>query len=409
MVPHFRAAYNAAYTPERYDRYANALRARLGCEVGFRLAETPVFLPPELVRACERAASEIVAALAEPQRLERMRAMVPTRFDTAGRGARPQFAVVDFGLARDANGRIEPRVVELQGFPSLLAFELLQYEAWAAELETVVPGQTWSCWHGALSGPAFLERTRRAIVGDCDPAEVVLVDVEPERQKTYCDFAATRLLFAVDACDPRSLYVRRGRLYRRDAAGRERRVRRLYNRLVGDDLERLAPELAFDVRDDNDAVWAPHPAWFWHWSKASLPFLDHPAVPRTRVIPEYDAADGPALQDSVLKPLFSFAGRGVNVRPRPDDLAAIPASERGGWCVQEKIAYAPALATPEGEPVKVELRVLLVRPDDEAELLPAINLCRLGRGEMMGVDYNRDRTWVGSSIALWPAPLVSSR
>jgi hypothetical protein len=398
----FREAFNAAYTPERYARYERELRERLGCEAGFRLAETPVFVPPELVARCERAAREIVAQLAEPARLERMRGAVPERFDDEGRGSMPQFAAVDFGIERAADGRFVPRVVELQGFPSLLAFETVQRDAWVRELEEIFPETRWSCWFGGLDGARFLDLARRTIVGNEDPAEVVLLDREPEHQKTYCDFAATRLLFGVDACDPRALSLRHGRVYRRDALDREIPVARIYNRIVGDDFERPDFRLPFDVRDSG-VTWAPHPAWFWQWSKASLPYLDHPSVPRTRLLSEIDVSAPGVLENAVLKPLFSFAGTGVNVHPAAADVAAIPEAQRDRWCLQEKIAYAAALRTPEGEPVKVELRVLLLRPDVQEDLVPAINLCRLSRGDMLGVDYNRNQTWVGSSIGLWEA------
>lgn len=403
MEPRFRAAFNAAYTPERYRRYARNLRERLGCEAGFRLAETPVFLPAYLIARCEDVTREIVAQLAEPERFERMRHAVPPRFDTDERGSMPQFAVIDYAIERGPDGRLEPRVVELQGFPSLLAFELVQRDAWVRELDAILPDMQWSCWLNGLDGASFLELARRAIVGNEDPAEVVLVDREPERQKTFCDFAATRLLFGVDACDPRALYTRRGRLYRRDVSGREIPVARIYNRIVGDEFERPDFALPFDVRAAG-VSWAPHPAWFWHWSKASLPYLDHPCVPRTRLLSEYDRMGDLAVEDCVLKPLFSFAGSGVNMRPTAVDVAAVPARERDRWCLQERIAYGAAFAAPDGDAVKVELRILLVRPDDESTLVPAINLCRLGRGDMLGVDFNRDRTWVGSSIGLWESP-----
>ena len=54
----------------------------------------------------------------------------------------------------------------------------------------------------------------------------------------------------------------------------------------------------------------------------------------------------------VLKPLFSFAGAGVNVAPSRADVAAIPAEQRGAWCLQEKIEYAPVLAAADGGRVK---------------------------------------------------------
>ncbi len=296
-------------------------------------------------------------------------------------------------------------MVELQGFPSLYAFEVVQRDAWVAEISELFPQTSWSACYAGLGRDAYVERLRKTIVGDCDPSAVVLVDIEPSRQKTACDFAATRTLFGVEAVDPRELFVRGKRLFRRDSNGREAAVERLYNRIVGDDFVRPGFAWPFDLRDDIEVAWAPHPHWFWIWSKASLPFLDHPAVPRTRRLSDVETLPEDLERDYVLKPLFSFAGSGVDVHPTPAAVAAISAVDRAGWCLQEKIAYAGALASPEGA-VKVELRVMLLRPDAESELIPATNLCRLSRGDMHGVDHNANATWVGSSIGLWDADAV---
>jgi hypothetical protein len=402
VQPQFRAAYNAGYESARFERYVASLEATLGGSIGFRLAETPVFFEADLVKRCERAAREIVAQLAEPDRIDRMREAVPERFRGPSPGALPQFAVVDFAIARAPDGTLVPRVVELQGFPSLYAFEVVQRDAWVAELSAVFPGASWSACYGDLDRDAYVERLRETIVGDCDPSAVVLVDIEPARQKTACDFAATKALIGVEAVDPRELTVRGKRVFRRDAQGREVPVERLYNRIVGDDFARPGIAWPFDLRDDIDVAWAPHPHWFWIWSKASLPYLDHPAVPRTRRLSDVERLPETLDRDYVLKPLFSFAGSGVDVHPTPAAVAAIPAAAREGWCLQEKIAYADALASPAGS-VKVELRVMFLRPDARSELVPATNLCRLSRGDMHGVDHNVDATWVGSSIGLWDA------
>jgi hypothetical protein len=407
VQPHFRAAYNAGYHGARFERYVARLEAALGGSVGFRLAETPVFFEPELVRRCERAAREIVTQLAEPQRLERMRDAVPARFRGPDPGALPEFAVVDFAIARAPDGSLVPRVVELQGFPSLYAFEVVQGDAWVAELSELFPATSWSACYGGLDRAAYVERLRQTIVGDCDPSAVVLVDIEPARQKTACDFAATRALFGVDAVDPRELTVRDKRVFRRDSSGREVPVERLYNRIVGDDFARPGFEWPFDLRDDIDIEWAPHPHWFWLWSKASLPYLDHAAVPRTRRLSEVETLPDSLERDYVVKPLFSFAGSGVDVHPTAASVAAIAPAEREGWCLQEKIAYADALSSPEGA-VKVELRVMFLRPRGESQLVPATNLCRLSRGDMHGVDHNHNATWVGSSIGLWEADAIDT-
>ncbi len=343
--------------------------------------------------------------LAEPARIGPIREAVDVRFAGGAAGSLPQFAVVDFAIARDEHGMLVPRLVELQGFPSLIAFELMQHEAWERELTKIVRHAAWRSTFAPLERGDVLRLARETIVGDSDPAEVVMLDVEPKRQKTYCDFSATKKLFDVDACDPRELYVSSGRVMRRAEDGTVRRVTRIYNRLVGGDLLDPAIALPFDMREDVGLTWAAHPAWFWIWSKASLPALDHPAVPKTRLLSEVTELPD-KLEDYVVKPLYSYAGSGVMIAPTREQIATIPKQERSAWCLQERIAYAPALETPDGDGVKVEVRVMLLRPDHATELVPALNLARLSRGVMHGVDHNKDMPWTGSSIAMWNESLI---
>ncbi len=403
MDPRWRPAYNAAFTPELYRAYASDLERRTGT-VGFRLAETPVFVPDEFRARCERAAAEIVAQLCEPARLRRMERAVPARWKVPGRDALPNFAALDFAVVRDGDGTLAPRLVELQGFPSLVAFETMQADAWAATLARIPElDRPWTNRFGGRDRDALLALARRTIVGEHAAGDVVLLDLEPGAQKTACDFVATRTLFGVAAVDPRDLTLRGGRLFRRDRDGAERPVRRIYNRLIVDELERSGVALPFDPREPIDVEWTPHPDWFWIWSKYSLAFLDHPAVPRTTLVSDLASIPSGVEDGYVLKPLFSFAGAGVNVRPSAADVAAIPAAQRDGWCLQQRIEYAAALTTPHGDPVKVEIRLMFLRPDGDPALHLALNLCRLARGAMHGVDYNRDLPWTGSSVGLWQA------
>jgi hypothetical protein len=289
-----------------------------------------------------------------------------------------------------------PKLIELQGFPSLTSFQVVQRDVWVDTLRTMSGFEgEWSCWFSGYDRASFLELARLTITGDHDPREVILMDLDPPAQKTYPDFAATKLLFDVDAVDPAQL-VKRGRaLFRQDGTP----VRRIYNRVVFDELLKKGVELPFDYREELDVEWAPHPNWYWVWSKYSLPFLSHPSVPRATFVSDLERVPDDFTQRYVLKPLFSFAGGGVNVEPTPADLEAIPPAERHAWCVQEKIEYEPALRAPDGG-VKVEIRMMFLRPDGEARPVLAQNLVRLSRGKMLGVDFNKDFTWVGSSIAL---------
>jgi len=403
MDPRFREPFNAQINGAIYGAYTRDLEARIGSPFEFRLAESPVFLPDDLTRQIVSSAREIVRQLSDPPRLRRMKAAIPPQWDAPGMDALPSFTQVDFAIVADEAGRLVPRLIELQGFPSLTALQVMQRDSWNEILHSQMTGleNEWSCWLGQMDRPSFLKLATRTIVGDHDPAEVILMDLDPPRQKTYVDFAATKILFDVDPVDPTALTRRGNQLWRRHRGG-DVQVKRIYNRVVFDELARKGTTLPFDFRDPLDVEWAPHPNWYWVWSKYSLPFLDHPSVPKATFVSDLTSVPDDLTDRYVLKPLFSFAGGGVNVEPTAADIARIPDEERAGWCVQEKIEYAPALRAADGGGVKVEIRIMFLRPDDEAEPILAQNLVRLSRGKMLGVDFNKDFTWVGSSVGLTP-------
>lgn len=404
MQPEYRAAFNAAFTDELASSYARDLEKRSGCAPGFRLAETPVFLTEDLASALADGARAIVAQLSRPEAIARMKRAIPERWKAPGTDALPSVAQVDFAVVKGADGRLVPRLIELQGFPSLAAFEVLQSDAWGEVLSRVngLDKARWSPYFSGLDRERFLDLLRRTIVGGEDPEEVVLLDLSPREQKTAIDFCSTKALLDVDAVDPRSLVKEGNRLFR-TKAGRRVAVKRIYNRIVFDELIKKDLTLPFDFRDDLDVRWVPHPNWYWTWSKYSLPLLSHETVPKATYLSELDSVPADLTERYVLKPLFSFAGGGVNVDPTPEDLARIPRSERGSWCLQEKITYDPCLLAVDGGGVKVEVRMMFFRPDGEDVPTLGLNLCRLSRGKMLGVDFNKDFTWVGSSVALMSA------
>lgn len=389
MDRRFRALFNEHFNDALYENYKRDLSQRLNCKFEFRLAESPVFLPDDFKAQLTSSARAIVDQLRDPANLARMKEAIPERWNTPGMDTLPSFTQVDFAVTADG-----PKLIELQGFPSLTSMQTIQRDAWNDALQQI-PGldREWSCWYSGLDRAQFIELSRRTIVGDHDPREVVLLDIDPPKQKTYPDFAATKLLFDVDAVDPRELTKRGRELWRGNT-----RVRRIYNRVVFDELIAKNIETPFDYRDDLDVEWAPHPNWYWVWSKYSLPFLNHPSVPKATFVSDLDRVPDD-LSRYVLKPLFSFAGGGVNVDPTAADVNAIPERDRHSWCLQEKIEYAPALQAADGGGVKIEIRMMFLRPDSESTPILAQNLVRLSRGKMLGVDFNKDFTWVGSSVA----------
>lgn len=402
MEPSFRRDFNAAYGPDFYRKYLDRFERRVGCKIPFRVAETPLFFTRALRDRLERSANEIVQQISNPALIEKLKAAIPPALDVPGMDPLPNCVQVDFAITRGADGELEGKVVELQAFPSLYALMVVQAEV-MSEMLAEMPGldRRWSIYFSGLDRASFTEHFRRAVLADEAPENVVLLDLDPPSQKTYPDFLATKELTGIDSICPTTL-IRDGRKLLRKVDGRLVQVRRIYNRIVFDELEVKKVELPFKYTDDLDVSWCSHPNWYWTWSKYTLPTIDHPAVPRARTVASLDRIPDD-LERYVLKPLFSFAGSGVNVDPTRADIDAIPAEQREGWLLQEKITYEPALIMPTGEGVKGEVRMMFLRaPGDVAPKL-VLNLVRLSRGKLLGVDQNRDLTWVGGSVGIIPA------
>lgn len=400
MEPELRRRFNECWTPQLFERVRGDLERRLGCPIPFPMAESPMFLPASLRERLERTASEIMEQLVRPEFIRRAEESIPERWKGPGRGTLPQLAVVDLAIVREQDGSLGCRVVELQGFPSLYCFQIMLADVWATALAEI-PGmpERWRLFFGGEERYHAMALLRRSILADEDPENVVLLDFRTNHQKTYPDFAATRRWFGIDPICVTELICEGKNLYR-EKDGKRIPVRRIYHRIVFDELERLGGQLPFDPRAEMNVAWAPHPEWYFLWSKVSMLYLDHPAVPWTRRLSDLEEVPGD-LDDYVLKPLFSFAGTGVHIDPTHEDVANVPADQRRDWVLQKKVFYAAAFDNVEGRPIKAELRMMFVRPDESDEMTLLLNLGRLSRGKMMGVDHNRDLAWTGASVGIW--------
>jgi hypothetical protein len=391
MVPELRRAFNANFTPEKYRKFLERLYAVCGTEVQFRVCETPCFFPESLLNDVARAGTEMVRQLMEPAYLQASDATIPAEWNVPNQNERPMFLQVDFGLVRDESGQLKPKLVELQAFPSLYAY---QPEMAKTYVEGYGLSRELRLYLSGVDGSSYRNLLRRAIVGDHAPENVVLLEVDPFHQKTLPDFLLTRQMLGIPIVDIREV-VKQGNklLYRSD--GKLIPIERIYNRTIVDELIRKRVTLPFDYRDELDVEWAGHPNWYFRISKFSLPFLKHEAVPETWFLSELRELP-PDRENYVLKPLYSFAGAGITFGPTDEQIAAIPAERRGDYIVQERATFERVIETPHG-PTQPEIRIMYVWLD---ELMPVMALIRMGRGKMMGVDHNRDLEWVGSSAAL---------
>lgn len=396
MIPELRRAYNAGFTEEKYLGMLRDLESEVGFPIDFRISETPLFLTGELTGELERAAWEILGTVTSEEYLRQADRAVPAGLAVPGEDAHPAFLQIDFGLVYDETGRVAPRLIELQGFPSLYGFQWLLDRGFRGRFD--IPASVTPYFAG-LDESTYPERLREVIVGDCDPEQVILLEIDPEHQKTRCDFAVTERLLGIATICPREVREKNGRLvYERD--GRDVPIRRIYNRVIFDELERKG--LTFDhlfrreIRDLG-AEWVGHPNWYLKISKFSLPFLRTPYAPEAHFLS--DLPEIPAdLESWVLKPLFSFAGLGVELGPSAERLRAI--ANPADYLLQRKVEYAPVVETPDG-PAKAEVRMMFVwKKGGRPELIN--NLVRMSKGKMMGVDFNKDKTWIGASLAYHP-------
>lgn len=392
MHPELRARFNADFTAERY---ANLLRAANETEywpVDFRISESPLFLTDEFTTEIQQAAENIVAQLRTPEFARHARTAIPSGLEVPGETSHPIFLAVDFAVC-DEGGRLTPRLIELQGFPSLYAFQLFLVGCMRTAFPAIPPD--WKSFFSGFDEESYTALLRRTIIGDADTENVILLEVEPEKQPTRIDFACTDSLLGVRPVCLTEV-TKRGRqlFYRRDE--REVRIERIYNRVIFDELLRRSDlKPGFNFQDEIDVEWVGHPNWYFRISKHSLPYLrsEHAA-------PAFFADAFPAderIDDYVLKPLYSFAGLGVDLNPTSEKLAALP--EARAWIMQKKVAYADFVPTPDGPRSKAEIRMMFIWPEDGEPML-VNNLVRMSQGEMMGVKFNKDKTWVGASIAL---------
>jgi len=391
MIAELRREFNEKlYTPEKYARFVAALDAAAGTHIQFRHNETPVFLPRELIETMCESGRDMLRQAVAPEYLAVSDRAIPARYRVPNETACPLFVQADFGLVRTAAGAIEPRLVEIQGFPSLYAYQPVMAETYRRvygldpSMPTLLSGLDMESYWSLLS---------MAIVGDHAPENVVLLEIDPERQKTLCDFHVTEQVAGVRAMNLREVEQEGRKLfYRRD--GRRVAIDRIYNRCIVDELDRMGVAAPFDWNADLEVEWAGHPNWYFRLSKFTIPFLDHGHVPETLFLDRVSNIPDD-LDNWVLKPLFSFAGLGVEVGPARERVER--AIEAGDHILQRRMRWEPVIATPEG-PTQIEVRIMYLWFEG-GEPQPVNTIIRTGRGKMMGVDFNKGLAWVGASAA----------
>ena len=385
MLEPFRSDFNARFTQEKYRELLTRVEAWTRTPgIEFRVAETPCFFPKAMLDEMAAIGAELTHQLVDnPAYMAAAAGSVPPEYCVANESPHPNFMTVDFGLVRGADGRLEPKLVELQAFPSIFGYQ----DVLAQEYIDTYGLERDLKWHlGGLDEESYWALLRGVILGGHPPENVVLSEIEPEGQKTRPDFHVYEDRLGIATVDIATLR-KEGRRLLYERNGQWVPIKRIYNRAIVDELLRKQVTLTFDYRDDLDVEWAGHPNWYFRISKFSLPFLKHPAVPGTVFLDAWFRGEGRALLPEdrtkvLLKPLYSFAGRGIQFAPTNEELGAIPEAERHLYLLQERVQFEPVITTPHGR-TQAEVRIMYVWPDD-GSLLPVTSLVRMGRGSHDG-------------------------
>jgi hypothetical protein len=395
MVPELRQAFNQQFTKEKYEAFLQELNSKHPGAIEFRVAETAVFadknFKQKLVDACE----SIVDVILDPRFKEITANSMPADERVPNENDHPNMIAFDFGICIGEEGEPEPQLIEMQGFPTLFGFQVFYPEIFRKHFS--IP-RNYTQYLGNYNRETYLRDLKEVIVGDTPVENVILLEIKPHEQKTRIDFYCTQDYLGVQpVCITELIQEGRKLFYMRE--GKKTEVKRIYNRVIFDDLKAQRDTLGnfVDITQELDVQWIPHPNWFYRVSKFTIPFIRHPYVPPTFFLGEIKQVPAD-LENYVLKPLFSFAGQGVLIDVTREDLEKI--KDPDNWILQRKVPYADIIKTPD-IPAKAEIRIMYLWKDGWERPKPAINLARLSKGKMIGVRYNKDKEWVGGSVCFF--------
>jgi hypothetical protein len=390
MIPSIRNKYNAEFNADKYACFIKDLNEAFDYEIDFRISESPIFIDKRLKEELIKAGNEIVDIILQPDFKAMTEAAVPPHLKVPNEDDHTSLLAIDFAICLDEHGQFTPQLIELQGFASLYG-----YQEWLAEMyrEHFNIPDGYDNKFLDYTHQTYLNRLKQVIVGDQDPSNVVLLEIEPWKQKTQIDFKVTEQYLGIKAiCLSEVIMEGRNLFYHLN--GVKTPIKRIYNRVIFDELlQRDDLKLQFNMVEDVDVEWVAHPNWFFRISKYTMPFLKSKYVPETYFVNELKSIPED-LENWVLKPLFSFSGQGVIFDVALSDISSL--ENPADFILQRKVLYAPAVQSPTG-PVKCEIRLLYLWDKNEARPTLTLNLGRMSKGKMIGVRYNTDLDWVGGT------------
>ena len=394
MISKYRELFNAQFTEKKYQEFKDDIASDFNYLPTFRLAETPFFISKELQSQLIEGCDEVIAFIQKEDFKLLTNKSLELNIKVPNEDEHTTFLAIDFGICEE-DGKIIPKLIEVQGFPSLYNYQLNVYEKFKNHypfLKELTPFIT------DITQQEYLDILEEAICNNHPKKNVILLEIEPEKQNTKIDFYYCKRDIGIPIVCVTELIKKGKQLFYKNLAGYEILVKRIYNRVIFDELNlRTDLQLNFSFSDDLDVEWAGHPNWFFRISKFILPLLKGKYFIETTLLS--DLKEMPQdLENYVLKPLFSFSGTGVIFHVTKEDIESVVEKEL--YILQKKVNYLPIVQSPDGK-VKAEVRVLCVWKKDDVAPTLLCNLVRLSRGEMIGVKFNKDKDWVGGTLGLF--------
>ena len=392
MQQELRNQFNKSFTEEKFEAYKSQIEALSPGNLDFTLAETPIFISKEFTNQLLATCEHIIDAIVSPSFNTQTQSAIPNNANIANEKEYPDFLVFDFGICENEQKEIEPQLIEMQGFPSLFAFQALHS---AITFNYAQVPANYSSYLNGYTQETYFQLLKEIVLGDLDPSQVILLDLFPTQQKTRIDFYCTESILGIKTICFTQLIGEGNKLFY-ELDGKKIAIKRIFNRLIFDELfqQKDLPK-TIDLLHPWEVEWLPHPNWFYRVSKFTLPLLRHPYIPRTYYLNELKEIPAD-LNNYVLKPLFSFAGMGVIIEVTIDDIIKIKDPEN--WILQRKVNYASIIKTPD-EPAKAEIRLFYFWKKGWSRPEAVFNLARLSKGKMIGTRYNKNKQWVGGTVA----------
>jgi hypothetical protein len=395
MIKAVREKFNASFSEKKYGEFLADLNHSFNHKITFRVAESPIFINKEFKKKLLEGSNQIIDFLVRDDFKKLTDRAIPRNLIVPKETDHTLFLALDFAVVRSVDGKLHPQLIEMQGFPSLFGWQ--DFLATKYKEHFKCPSEFNN--HFGLSETQYQTGLKNALLKDDDPENVILLEIDPLKQNTAIDFLITEKLTGITPVHIGDV-KREGKNLFYAKNGKKVAIRRIYNRVIFDELlKRTDLKLDFNLTEDVNVEWAGHPNWFFRISKYTMPLIKSQYIPECKFLSEYNTVPAD-LENYVLKPLFSFSGSGVIFHVQKRDIQSIPISERENYLLQRKIQYEPIVQAPDGL-VKAEIRLLFIWEENHPRPVPVTNLARLSRGEMIGVKFNKDKTWVGGSVCFF--------